>query len=73
MYALYLHNSLCCMVINLFSPYYHLCYNEQSVPSESYLQDIKEQLEETRKEHKEIQESQHQRKTRSVSDGTGKI
>ena len=46
--------------------------NEQSVPSESYVQEVKEQLEETRKEH-EIQESQHQRKTRSVSDGTGKI
>jgi len=46
--------------------------NEQSVPSESYKQEVKEQLEETRKEH-EIQESQHQRETRSVSDGTGKM
>ena len=73
MYALYLHNLLCCMVINLFLPYYHLRYNEQSVPSESYLQEVKEQLEDLRKEHKEIQESQPQRKTRSASDGTGKI
>ena len=46
--------------------------NEQSVPSEFYMQEVKEQLEETRKEH-EIQESQHQRETRSVSDGTGKM
>ena len=47
--------------------------NEQSVPSESYMQEVKEQLEETRKEHEEIQESQHQRETRSASDGTGKV
>ena len=46
---------------------------EQGVPSESYLQEVKEQLEEMRKEHEENQESQHQRETRSASDDTGEV
>ena len=46
--------------------------HEQSVPSEPYLLEVKEQLEEIRKEHEEIQNNQHQRKTRSVSDDTCK-
>ena len=42
--------------------------NEQGVPSESYLQEVREQLEERREEP---EESQHQRETRSTSDNTG--
>ena len=42
-----------------------LSANEQGVPSESYLQEVQEQLEERRKEPEE------QRQTRSVSDNAG--
>ena len=44
-----------------------LSANEQGVPSESYLQEVQEQLEERREEP----ENQHQREARSVSDNAG--
>ena len=40
--------------------------HEQGVPSESYLQEVKKQLE------NQHEENQHERKTRSASDDTGK-
>ena len=55
--------------INCFSPpSTTLSANEQGVPSESYLQEVQEELEERREEP---EENQHQRETRSVSDNTG--
>ena len=55
--------------ISCFSaPATALSANEQGVPSESYLQEVQEQLE-GRKE--ETEENQHQRETRSASDNTG--
>ena len=52
-----------------FSPHSTmLSGNEQSVPSESYLQEVWEQLEER---WEETEENQHQREARSVSDNTG--
>ena len=55
--------------VNCFSPHYTtLSANEQGVPSESYLQEVREQLEERREEP---EESQYQRETRSVSDNAG--
>ena len=47
-----------------------LSANEQGAPSESYLQEVREQLEE-RKE--ESEKNQHQRETRSASDNTAKV
>ena len=55
--------------VNCFSPPSTiLSANEQGVPSESYLQEVREQLEERREEP---EENQHQRETRSVSDDAG--
>lgn len=55
--------------ISCFSPpSTTLSANEQGVPSESYLQEVQEELEERREEP---EENQHQRETRSVSDNTG--
>ena len=55
--------------LNCFSPRYTtLSANEQGVPSESYLQEVREQLEERREEP---EENQHQRETRSASDNAG--
>ena len=55
--------------VNCFSPPSTiLSTNEQGVPSESYLQEVQEQLEERREES---EENQHQRQTRSVSDIAG--
>ena len=45
-----------------------LSANEQGVPLESYLQEVREQLEERREE---TEENQHQRQTRGVSDNAG--
>ena len=54
---------------NCFSPHSTiLSANEQDVPSESYLQEVQEQLEERRKQ---IEENQHQREARSASDNAG--
>ena len=55
--------------ISCFSaPATALSANEQGVPSESYLQEVQEQLEERREES---EENQHQREARSASDNTG--
>ena len=55
--------------VNCFSPPSTiLSANEQGVPSESYLQEVREQLEERRQES---EENQHQRQTRSASDNAG--
>ena len=59
--------------INCFSPHSTMqSANEQSVPSESYLQEVWEQLEER---WEESEENQHHRETRSASDhdNTGKV
>ena len=55
--------------LNCFSSHsITLSANEQGVPSESYLQEVQEQLEERREES---EENQHQREARSASDNTG--
>ena len=55
--------------VNCFSPpSTTLSTNEQGVPSESYLQEVQEQLEERREES---EENQHQREARSASDNIG--
>ena len=55
--------------VNCFSPpSTALSANEQGVPSESYLEEVREQLEERREE---TEENQHQRQTRSASDIAG--
>ena len=55
--------------VNCFSPpSTTLSTNEQGVPSESYLQEVQEQLEER---SQESEENQHQREARSASDNTG--
>ena len=55
--------------VNCFSPHSTmLSTNEQGVPSESYLQEVQEQLEER---SQESEENQHQREARSASDNTG--
>ena len=65
-YPIYFKSSC---TINCFSPpSTMLSGNEKSVPSESYLQEVWEQLEERREES---EENQHQREARSVSDNTG--
>ena len=57
--------------VNCFSPHSTiLSTNEQGAPSESYLQEVREQLEER---WEESEENQHQRETRSASDNTGKV
>ena len=47
-----------------------LSANKQGAPSESYLQEVREQLEER---WEESEENQHHRETRSASDNTGKV
>ena len=55
--------------VNCFSPpSTTLSANEQVVPSESYLQEVQEQLEEMREKS---EENQHQREARSASDDAG--
>ena len=55
--------------VNCFSPHSTiLSTNEQGVPSESYLQEVQEQLEERREE---TEENQHQREARSASNNAG--
>ena len=55
--------------VNCFSPPSTiLSPNEHVVPSESYLQEVREQWEERREEP---EENQHQRETRSASDIAG--
>ena len=55
--------------VNCFSSHSTiLSANEQGVPSESYLQEVQEQLEER---SQESEENQHQREARSASDNIG--
>ena len=62
-------NSKPSCTVNCFSPPATvLSANEQVVPSESYLQEVREQLEERREE---TEENQHQREARSASDDAG--
>ena len=75
-----LHGILCCMyvkygyysildklnfTVNCFSPPSTISTNEQGVPSESYLQEVQEQLEERREKS---EENQHQREASDIAD-----
>ena len=54
--------------VNCFSTSSTSSVNEQGVPSDYYLQEVWEQLEERREE---LEDNQHQREARSVSDNAG--
>ena len=69
MVSKYIYLTKTTLEISCFSaPSTILSANEEGVPSESYLQEVREQLEERREKS---EENQHQRQTRSVSDIAG--